>query len=91
VNISSTPTQRATCSAQPGAHARRHAALPAPRALTPSASGVKSFYVPRSHPDGFSVNVRCLEPGTLGEYELQVFDDSQREASTAKFASLSAE
>ena len=24
--------------------------------------GVKSFYVPRSNPDGFSVNVRCLEP-----------------------------
>ena len=22
--------------------------------------GVKSFYVPRSHPDGFSVNVRCI-------------------------------
>lgn len=27
--------------------------------------GVKSFYVPRSHPDGFSVNVRCLDPGTV--------------------------
>ena len=24
--------------------------------------GIKSFYVPRSNPDGFSVNVRCLEP-----------------------------
>ena len=23
--------------------------------------GVKSFYVPRSHPDGVSVNVRCLD------------------------------
>lgn len=23
--------------------------------------GVKSFYVPRSNPDGFSLNVRCLE------------------------------
>ncbi len=23
--------------------------------------GVKSFYVPRSHPDGFSVNLNCLE------------------------------
>jgi hypothetical protein len=27
--------------------------------------GVKSFYVPRSHPDGFSVNVRCLDPGSF--------------------------
>ena len=24
--------------------------------------GIKSFYVPRSNPDGFSVNVRCLDP-----------------------------
>ena len=30
-----------------------------------SACGVKSFYVPRSHPDGFSVNARCLDPGTV--------------------------
>ena len=27
--------------------------------------GVKSFYVPRSHPDGYSVNARCLDPGTV--------------------------
>lgn len=27
--------------------------------------GIKSFYVPRSHPDGFSVNARCLDPGTV--------------------------
>ncbi len=23
--------------------------------------GIHSFYVPRSHPDGFSVNLRCLD------------------------------
>ncbi len=23
--------------------------------------GIKAFYVPRSHPDGYSVNLRCLE------------------------------
>jgi hypothetical protein len=27
--------------------------------------GIKSFYVPRSHPDGYSVNVRCLDAGTV--------------------------
>jgi hypothetical protein len=27
--------------------------------------GIKSFYVPRSHPDGFDVNVRCLDEGTM--------------------------
>jgi hypothetical protein len=30
-----------------------------------SVCGVKSFYVPRSHPDGFSVNARCLDPGSV--------------------------
>ena len=30
-----------------------------------SVCGVKSFYVPRSHPEGFSVNARCLDPGTV--------------------------
>lgn len=30
-----------------------------------SVCGVKSFYVPRSHPDGFSVNARCLDEGTV--------------------------
>ena len=23
--------------------------------------GIKPFYVPRSHPDGFSVNARCID------------------------------
>jgi len=30
-----------------------------------SICGIKSFYVPRSHPDGYSVNVRCLDEGTF--------------------------
>jgi hypothetical protein len=29
--------------------------------------GIKSFYVPRSHPDGFSVNARCLDQSTIEE------------------------
>ena len=32
-----------------------------------SVCGIKSFYVPRSHPDGFSINARCLDPGTVDE------------------------
>ncbi len=27
--------------------------------------GIKAFYVPRSHPDGFSVNARCIDSGTV--------------------------
>lgn len=30
-----------------------------------SVCGIKSFYVPRSHPEGFSVNARCLDEGTV--------------------------
>jgi hypothetical protein len=32
-----------------------------------SVCGIKSFYVPRSHPDGFSVNARCLDSETVEE------------------------
>lgn len=51
--------------------------------------GVKSFYVPRSHPDGFSVNVRCLDPGTVETLRVETFDDNDREAATAAIAHLS--
>jgi len=50
--------------------------------------GVKSFYVPRSHPNGYSVNVRCLDEGTLDSYELSLFDDNDRETATAAVAHL---
>ena len=30
-----------------------------------SVCGVKPFYVPRSHPDGFSVNARCIDSPTV--------------------------
>ena|SRR5450432_1037160 len=35
------------------------------RHLFCSICGIKSFYVPRSHPDGYSVNARCLDAGTV--------------------------
>ena len=50
--------------------------------------GVKSFYLPRSHPDGFSVNARCLDSGTVQGMNVQLFDDTQRDASTAAVAHL---
>jgi hypothetical protein len=46
--------------------------------------GVKSFYVPRSNPDGYSVNARCLDPATIEHIELEPFDDRDREASEAR-------
>ena len=42
-----------------------------------SVCGIKSFYVPRSHPDGFSINARCLDPGTVEE--MTVFAVNGRE------------
>ena len=46
--------------------------------------GVKSFYVPRSNPDGYSVNLRCLDRSTLEEVEIEPFDDNDRAASEAR-------
>lgn len=36
--------------------------------------GIKSFYIPRSNPDGVSVNVRCLEPETIAKVLITNFD-----------------
>jgi hypothetical protein len=46
--------------------------------------GVKSFYVPRSHPDGYSVNARCLDAGTVTRMEVRPFDGQNWEASVHK-------
>ena len=36
--------------------------------------GVKSFYRPRSNPDGIDVNVRCLDPGSVAELRVTPFE-----------------
>jgi hypothetical protein len=41
--------------------------------------GIKSFYVPRSNPDGISVNARCLQPETITEIHVKDFDGRQWE------------
>ncbi|HWZ63711.1 MAG TPA: GFA family protein [Steroidobacteraceae bacterium] len=46
--------------------------------------GVKSYYVPRSNPDGYSVNARCLAPATIEALEIEPFDDNDRAASEAR-------
>jgi hypothetical protein len=50
--------------------------------------GVKSFYVPRSHPDGYSVNVRCLEPATIEKITVAAFDGRNWEDHAAELGSL---
>ena len=51
--------------------------------------GVKAFYVPRSQPNGFSVNVRCIDAGAIEDIAISEFDDNDRDASTAAVAHLS--
>ena len=42
--------------------------------------GVKPFYVPRSHPDGYSINVRCLDPVTISAQTRAPFDGKNWES-----------
>lgn len=46
--------------------------------------GIKSFYVPRSHPEAYSVNVRCLEPDTIEHLEVKLFDGANWEQNIAE-------
>jgi len=51
--------------------------------------GIKSFYVPRSNPDGIDVNVHCLDPATVQSIARSAFDDGDRDAATAAIGHLS--
>ena len=42
--------------------------------------GIKPFYVPRSNPDGVSVNARCLDSGTVASIAVEDFDGQNWEA-----------
>ena len=46
--------------------------------------GVKSFYVPRSNPDGYSINARCLDQATIEHLQIEPFDDHDRDAAEAR-------
>ena len=45
--------------------------------------GIKSFYVPRSHPDCISVHARCLKPGTVTGMQVTPFNGRDWEAARA--------
>ncbi|MFP5305323.1 MAG: GFA family protein [Gammaproteobacteria bacterium] len=51
--------------------------------------GIKSFYVPRSNPDGYSVNLRCLDPGTIRGVDYEDFDGRNWEQHGHTLAQLS--
>ena len=45
-----------------------------------SVCGIKPFYIPRSHPDGYSVNARCLDAGTVEALEVEPCNGREWEA-----------
>ncbi len=53
--------------------------------------GVKSYYVPRSNPEGISVNARCLRPETITSIRVSHFDGRNWEMNAHELAHLSVE
>ena len=51
--------------------------------------GIKPFYIPRSHPDGVSVNVHCLDEGTLDGVNITPFDGRNWEQNVSKLSPIS--
>jgi hypothetical protein len=56
-----------------------------------SVCGVKSFYRPRSNPDGWSVNARCLDDADGLDIRIEAFDGRNWEAHAGDLAHLSQE
>ena len=51
--------------------------------------GIKSFYVPRSHPEGISVNVNCLDEGSAPVLRINDFDGANWEQNIDKLSQIS--
>ena len=51
--------------------------------------GVKSFYIPRSHPDGISVNVHCLDQEKIRSVQVEPFDGQNWEQNIDKLSPIS--
>ena len=51
--------------------------------------GVKSYYVPRSHPQGISVNVNCLWPETIESLTVSPFDGTNWEQNISQLSRIS--
>ena len=51
--------------------------------------GIKSYYVPRSHPDSISVNVNCLDMHTVASLTVTPFDGEDWEQNINKLLLIS--
>lgn len=54
-----------------------------------STCGIKSFYIPRSNPDGYSINFRCVDESTFEKVTIEDFDGRNWEDNAASLAHLS--
>ncbi len=50
--------------------------------------GIKSFYVPRSHPDGVSINVNCLDQVDIASLAVTPFDGENWEKNVHKLSPI---
>ena len=50
--------------------------------------GIKSYYVPRSHPDGISVNTNCLVRDTIDSLTVTPFDGQNWEKNVHKLSPI---
>ncbi len=53
--------------------------------------GIKPFYIPRSNPDGYSVNVRCLDQSGIKKITIEQFDGKNWEENAASLRHLTEE
>ncbi len=51
--------------------------------------GVKPFYVPRSNPDGYSLNLRCMDREQFSSIAIRAFDGQNWELNACKLKHLS--
>lgn len=56
-----------------------------------SICGIKPFYIPRSNPDGYDINVRCLDASTIKNINIEKFDGRNWEKNAEELSHLSEE
>lgn len=54
-----------------------------------STCGVKPFYIPRSNPDGYSINFRCVDQSTFDEVKIEDLDGQNWEQHAGALSQLS--
>ena len=50
--------------------------------------GIHSFYRPRSHPDHFDVNLRCLDGDAIAKFQIVAFDGANWEQNIDSLSSM---